>query len=81
VSNAAQLSFQTSGADVYLRNLNQFNSGALGCCHNYWIDTSTPEGKNIFAVLLEDIALGLPIAIGVPNGYASGVIIYSGNNF
>lgn len=81
IPNAAQLSFQSSGADIYLRNLNTFDSNALGCCYSYWIDTSTAEGKNIFALLLEDIALSQPITLGLPNGYASGAVTYSGNNF
>lgn len=81
VPNAAQLSFQTGGSLIYIRNLNTFDSSALGCCYNYWIDTGTAEGAEIFSILLMDVSLGQPITLGVPNNYASGAISYSGNNF
>jgi len=58
VSDASQLSFQLSGdGRVYLRNVNAFDSSALGCCYSYWIDTTTQEGKNAFAVILSYSAM------------------------
>lgn len=53
VSDASQLSFQLdSTGRVYLRNINSFDSSALPCCYNYWIDTTTQEGKNTYALIL-----------------------------
>jgi hypothetical protein len=53
VADVSQLSFQmTSDGRVYLRNINYFDSNALACCYSYWIDTTTQEGKNTFAVIL-----------------------------
>jgi hypothetical protein len=59
VSDASQLSFQlTSDGRVYLRNINYFDSNALPCCYNYWIDTTTQEGKNTYALILSYSAMG-----------------------
>ena len=62
-----------------MRNMNTFDPNALGCCYNYWIDTTTAEGKNIFTMMLTAIALGQGMWIGLPSGYASGAVSYSGN--
>jgi hypothetical protein len=35
VDNVANLMYQTQGTMVYLRNLSQYDSNALGCCYNY----------------------------------------------
>jgi hypothetical protein len=79
VNNASQLAYQTQASNVYLRNLNVFDSNALGCCYNYWIDTSTVEGRNIFAIMLEAIALQQGMWLALPPGYASGAVSYGGN--
>jgi hypothetical protein len=77
-TNVAQVQYQTAGNFIYFRNLNQFNSSALGCCYNYWIDTSTVEGRNIFALVLSAAAQGTALYFGVSDGYASGVVSYVG---
>jgi hypothetical protein len=79
VTDASQLAYQTGGGNVYLRNVNTFDSNALPCCYSYWIDTTTPEGKNIFALLLTAIAQGQGLWIGLPSGYASGAVTDAGN--
>lgn len=58
VSDASLLSFQLDATGrVYLRNINYFDSNALPCCYNYWIDTTTQEGKNTYALILSYSAL------------------------
>jgi len=75
VANVSQLQYQTNpDGRVYLRNLNQFNASAAGCCYNYYFDTNTAEGKAIFALFLAKAAQGAGLQIGVPNGFAPGVI-------
>lgn len=80
VSNASQLAYMTDPSGrVYLRNLNAWDSNAQGCCYNYWIDTTTTEGRLIFTIMLADIAEGSSMRFGVPDGYASGAVAASGN--
>jgi len=79
ITDASVLAYQTEGSAVYLRNLNQFDSNALGCCYNYYIDTSSQEGKNLFALLLMAIATHGALWLGVPDGYAAGVVGFAGN--
>jgi len=77
VADASQLSYSTEpSGKVWLRNLNTFNSNALGCCWNYSIDPSTPEGKNIWVLLLMAMAQGQSINLGLPDGYAAGAVTY-----
>jgi hypothetical protein len=78
VPDVSQLLYQTSGNLIYFRNFNQFNSSALGCCYNYWIDTSTTEGKNTFALMMAAAAQAKPMYFGVPDGYVSGIVILNG---
>jgi hypothetical protein len=67
VPDASQLTYQTSiEGKIYLRNLNSFDPQALGCCYNYFIDTTMPEGKNIFAILLSAIARASRITFALP---------------
>lgn len=78
VTDASQLSYSTEpSGKVWLRNLNVFNSNALGCCWNYSIDPSTPEGKNIWVLLLMAMAQGSSINLGVPDGYVAGAVTYA----
>jgi|SRR6516162_4554653 hypothetical protein len=80
VSDMSQVQYQTSpDGKVYFRNLNAFNSSALGCCYNYYIDTTTVEGKNVWAMFLSYIATQRGLWLGVPDGYAAGVVSWSGD--
>jgi hypothetical protein len=59
VSDASQLSFLIDGTGrIYLRNINSFDANALPCCWSYWIDTTTQEGKNTYALILAYSAMG-----------------------
>jgi hypothetical protein len=78
VSDVSQLQYSTNGNFIYFRNFNQFNTSALGCCWNYWIDTTTTEGKNTFALMMAAAAQAKPMYFGVPDGYASGMVILNG---
>lgn len=80
IPDVSLLAFQTDSAGkVWFRNVNQFDSAALGCCYSYYIDTTTAEGKNIFALILAAAAQHSGLWFGVPNGYAAGVVSYVGN--
>jgi hypothetical protein len=78
VPDASLIKYQLGGNSVVLRNLNDFNANALGCCYNYYIDTTTQDGKNIFAAMLAAAAQGKPFIFGVPNGYAAGPVTQGG---
>ena len=78
VPDVSQLQYQAAGNMVYFRNFNQFNSSALPCCYNYWIDTSTTEGKNTFALFLSAAAQAKGLYFGVPDAYASGAVTNTG---
>jgi hypothetical protein len=69
-----------SSENVFFRNLDQFDSAnVLGCCCNYWIDTNTQEGKNIYAMLLSYIAQAKPFRIAMPDGKQPGLIGAAGS--
>lgn len=79
IPDASLLQYQlTPGGRVYFRNLNQFNGNALGCCYNYWIDTTTENGKNIFALFMSKAAQGKGLYFLFPDGGATGSIDYVG---
>lgn len=52
VNDASQITYLVGNPQIYLRNLNTFDSTVLGCCYNYWIDISTDAGKAAWATLL-----------------------------
>ena len=81
VSDASQVQFMTDPTGkVYFRNFGQFDPvNALGCCYNYWIDTTTIEGKNIFAMFLSDAAQAKPFRILIPDALQPGLIVAAGN--
>jgi len=77
VPDASQLSYSTEpSGKVWLRNLNTFNSSVLGCCWNYSIDPTTPEGKNIWVLILMAMAQSQSINLGVPDNQAPGAVTY-----
>jgi hypothetical protein len=78
VPDASLVKYQVQASGIALRNLNDFNPNALSCCYNYWIDTTTQIGKDIFAAMLVAAAQGKPFIFGVPNGYASGAVTQGG---
>jgi hypothetical protein len=52
VNDASQIQYLIGSPQIYLRNLNTFDSTVLSCCYNYWIDVSTDAGKASWATLL-----------------------------
>jgi hypothetical protein len=82
VGDASQLQYQTWGdgvsARVYFRNVNHFDSSAMGCCYNYYIDLATPDGRAIFAIFLSAAARNVGIRFAVPDGYAAGPVVGMG---
>ncbi len=81
ISDASQVLYMTDGSGkVFFRNFDQFDSThALGCCYNYWIDTNTVEGRNIFAMFLSYYAQAKPFRIWVPDSMQPGLIGAAGN--
>lgn len=80
VPDASQLSYQTDPSGrVFLRNLNTYSSQALGCCYNYYIDTTTAEGRVLFSILLLDIARSAPLSLFIPDAMAAGPVSFGGS--
>jgi len=75
IPDVSQLQYQTNGdGKIYFRNINQFNGSAMGCCYNYWIDTNTVEGRNIFALILSHAALHTGLLFGLTNDWGAGAV-------
>lgn len=68
----------TPGGMVYFRNLNEFNSQALPCCYNYYIDTTTPGGKSLWSVVLTKMTTSEKLILGTPKINTAGPITYAG---
>jgi len=81
VSNVGDLHWQLYANDskVWLRNLHQFDTQALGCCYNYHIDLSTETGRAIWAVFLMKYASKQPLILGVAQKSQLGHISALGN--
>jgi hypothetical protein len=80
ITDVSLLAFQTApNGIVYLRNLNQFSSSALGCCYSYYVDSTTAEGKDIFALILSAAAQHSALWIGIPDPPAGGAVGFAGN--
>ncbi len=81
VTNAAQLSwfYDTPSGRIYFRNFDQFDSRFLGCCYNWYIDTTTVVGRTLWATILLKMAGAQPInlMVGAPN--VAGPVLYGGN--
>jgi hypothetical protein len=59
VADVRWLKFQlTPDSKVYLRNLDTCSASALGCGYNYYIDTSTQDGRDTWATVLSFMAQG-----------------------
>jgi hypothetical protein len=53
VADVTQLKWQSDPTGrIYIRNLNQWDSTFLGCCYNYYIDTTTADGKLKWSAIL-----------------------------
>jgi hypothetical protein len=51
---------------LWFRNLNEFNASFIGCCYNYTLNTTTPQGRIFYAMLLSKIAEHKGITLGFP---------------
>ena len=79
VNDMSQLKWQISpGGIVYLRNLNEFNSEALPCCYNYFIDTTTPGGKSLWSVVLTKMTTSQKLILGTAEINTAGPITFAG---
>ena len=79
VNDMSQIKWQiVPNGKVYFRNLNEFNSRALACCYNYYIDTTTPAGKSLWSVILTKMATSKKLILGTPNLSTAGPITYAG---
>ena len=80
VPDPALLKWQlASDGKVYLRNLNEFDPTFLGCCYNFSIDLATTVGKNLWAALLTQIAMGKPLYLFVSNKAQPSPVTILGN--
>ena len=80
IDDASQIKWQiTSNNEVYLRNLDAFDSSYLGCCYNYWFDASTGAGQSFLAALLAKAAAGTSINIGVVDKTIASQVNYVGD--
>jgi hypothetical protein len=74
VNDASQIQYLIGGPQIYLRNLNTFDSTVLGCCYNYWIDVSTDAGKATWATLLAKIQAQQPIWLYIASQTVAGSV-------
>jgi hypothetical protein len=74
VNDASQIQYLIGSPQIYLRNLNTFDSTVLGCCYNYWIDISTDGGKASWATLLAKIQSQQPIWIYITSQTVAGAV-------
>ncbi len=81
VADASQLTYVTDpSGKVYLRNVNTYAQGqALGCCYNYYIDTTTVEGKLLFSIFLASAARNSTFNFYIPDYPATGSITFGGS--
>jgi hypothetical protein len=76
----SQLKWQMDpSGKVWLRNLNEFNPSFLGCCYNYYIDTTTTVGKSAWSAVLTKIASSGALILGVAQKEQVGPVTYFGN--
>ncbi len=75
VNDASQIQYLIGSPQIYLRNLNAFDSSVLGCCYNYWIDVSTDGGKAQWATLLAKIEARESIWIYVSSQTVAGSVL------
>jgi len=79
VPDMSQLKYQlTPSGQIYFRNLSDFSTAALYGNYNYWIDTTTQDGRNSWATILSAVAQHSPLYLGIPDGQAQGNVSYVG---
>jgi len=79
VPDTSQLKYQlTPDGHIYFRNLSDFSSAALYGNYNYWLDTTTQDGRNTWATMLSAISQHTGLYLGIPDGLAQGSVSYVG---
>ena len=79
VPDVSLLKYQTyPGGRIWFRNFHSFDANALVSNYAYYIDTTTAEGKNIFALIMAASAQNRGLWFGLPNGYVEGEVTYVG---
>ena len=79
VPDMSQLKYQLyPGGLIYFRNLSDFSTAALYGNYNYWIDTTTQDGRNTWATMLSASAQHTPLYLGIPDAQAPGLVTYVG---
>lgn len=69
-----------SNGKIWLWNLHVFDSSFLPCCYKYYIDSTTPIGKTMWATVLAYIAQGDPrLVLHVSNKAQVSPITFVGN--
>jgi len=80
VTDMTQLRWQADASGkIYIRNLNQFDSTFLGCCYNYYIDTTTPDGKIKWSAVLTYMQAGGSLYFYVANKSQPSPVTFVGN--
>jgi hypothetical protein len=76
VTDASQIQFLIGNPQIYLRNLNTFDSTVVGGSapwgYHYWIDLSTDGGKANWATLLTKMEAHEPIWVYIGSQTADG---------
>ena len=73
IPDASQLSFTIDSSNkVWLRNLNQFDSTFLGCCYNFYIDTTTQYGMLMWSWIQVAAVTASPVTLYVSSKTAAG---------
>lgn len=69
VPDASKLLWQMQADGLlWFRNLNEFSSTFSGCCYNYALNVTTPQGKIFYAMLLTKIGEHKGITLGFTDG-------------
>jgi hypothetical protein len=73
ITDASQLNWTIdSSGKVWLRNLNQFDSTFLGCCYNFYIDTTTQYGMLIWGSVQVAAVTSSPLTLYVSSKATAG---------
>jgi hypothetical protein len=80
VTDMTQLQWQADPTGkVYIRNLSQFDSTFLGCCYNFYIDTTTAQGKVMWSAIQVYMTTGGVLEFFVGSKSQPGPVTYLGN--
>jgi len=73
IPDASQLSWTIDATGkVWLRNLNQFDSTFLGCCYNFYLDTTTQYGMVMWSWVQVAAVTANPLTLYVSSKSTAG---------